>query len=145
MCKTLRSTIIEDRYFWLSVLIRGAEYELSRLPANALPNQDASVNVLRACVKHAYLLKKFYQCPSLDRAIIRIDTPARVTFVKLIRGRWFLVASSNTTISELSVWEILSPSTCALQDRVYFPAPILDGILDDDRNNIRLAISIASW
>lgn len=130
---------------WHYVLSRDTGCKLSRLPTNAVPTQDASVEVLRTYVKHTYVLWRAYEHPGLDRAVIRIDTPARVTFVKLIRGRWFLVASSNTTISELSAWEIRSPSTCALRSRVYLPAPALDCAVDDGGSYVRVAISVGTW
>ena len=112
---------------------------------SASDNQDASADVLRAWVKHAYVLRRAYQHPSLDRTVVRIDTLARVTFAKLVRGRRFLVACSDTMISELSVWEILSPSDCTLRNRVYFPAPVLDGIIDDGESHIRFAVTVGTW
>ena len=145
MCTTLHTAILEDRYLWHFVLNRDIGHNLSRIPNNAIPAQDAHVGVLRAWVKHAHALWKAYQIPSSDRAVIIINTPARVTFVKLVRGRWFFVASSDITVSELSIWEILSPSTCALRNRVYLPAPVLDGILDDGGSYIRLAVTVGTW
>lgn len=136
--------IFEDRYLWLSAL-KKCRNKPSYLQGNAIPVEDASAETLRAWVKHAYVLRRAYQRPSLDRAIVRVDTPARVTFVRLVRGRWFLVASSNTTISELSVWEIISPSNCSLRNRVYFPAPVLDGMVDDGGSYIRLAVTVGTW
>lgn len=145
MCSTLRSAVLEDRHLWIFLLERDVKHRSPCLPTNLIPLEDAPVGVLRAWVKHAHVLKAGYRNPSLDRTVIRTDTPARVTFVKLVRGRWFFVASSDTTISELSLWEIVSPSYCALRSRVYFPAPVLDGLLDDGGSYIRLAVTVGSW
>lgn len=117
-----------------------------RLPANSISLEEASANAVCAWVKHAVTLQKAYENPNLSRAVTRLDTPARVTFVKLLRGRWCLVASSNTSVSELSVWKILSPSVCSFRARIYLRAPVLDGLLDDGGYYIRFAVTIgASW
>lgn len=145
VCKTLHTAISEDRYLWVFVLNKYIKHKLACLPSNAIPVEDAPVHVLRAWVRHAYVLWRSYQFPSLARSVIRIDTPAKVTFVKLVRGRWFFVASSNTAISELSIWDISSPSSCTLRNRVYFRAPVLDGAVDDGECYVRLAISIGTW
>ena len=115
-----------------------------RLPANSVSPEEASANAVRAWVKHAVTLQKAYENPTLKRAVTRLDTPARVTFVKLLRGRWCLVASSNTSVSELSVWKILSPSVCSLRARIYLRAPVLDGLLDDGGYYIRCAVTIGA-
>lgn len=90
------------------------------------------------------MLQKAYDNPGLGRALVRLDTLARVTFTRLLRGRWVFVASSSTSVSELSVWEILNPSTCELRTRVYLRGPVLDGLVDDGREYVRLAITIGT-
>lgn len=144
MCSRLRASILGDKHIWAHILDEGRRNGKLHVPSNLVPLVEASARTVRTLVKHAIVLREAYERPSLKRGLIRMDTPARVTFARLLRGRWCLVASSNTSISELSIWEIVSPSSCILHYRTYLRAPVVDGCVDDGGHYVRLAITIAA-
>ena len=66
-----------------------------------------------------------------------------VTWAKLVRGRWCLVASSDATQSRLSVFDGL----CGMQDEkyvFYLDGPVMDGVVEDTPQGINLALSIGA-
>lgn len=144
MCIRLRTSIVEDKHIWIRILDEGTRSGKLHVPSNLVSLEEASARTIQRWVKHAIVLREAYERPSLKRGLIRMDTPARVTFARLIRGKWCLVASSNTSISELSIWEIVSPSSCILHYRTYLQAPVVDGCVDDGGHYVRLAITIAA-
>ncbi|KAL5513821.1 hypothetical protein ACEPAH_4222 [Sanghuangporus vaninii] len=61
---------------------------------------------------------------------VAIKPGLRVTWLKLIRARWCLIAAADYGKSELSLWEISSYQQTCMVARVYLDAPVMDGEID---------------
>ena len=97
---------------------------------------------MRMYLKHVLSLDSSYRNPA--PMVIRRCTTAAVTFVKVIRGRWFVVASSDSDVSELSLWEIEDSSGCRIHARIYLPGRVIDGMVDDSKDTVKLAVTIGT-
>lgn len=128
----------------MSILERDVKQKALCLPTNLIPLEEASASTVRTWVKYAVALDKSYKTPNANLSVIRSETPASVTYTKLLRGRWCIIASSNSSVSELSIWEIISSEACELHSRIYLPAPVTDGLVDDNHERIHLAVTIGT-
>ncbi len=73
-----------------------------------------------------------------------IDDGLEATWTKIIRGRWCLVALSNVSISFVGIWRIPSNGSLQIENKFYLPGPVLDGVVDDVAEEIRIAITVAT-
>ncbi|TDL20793.1 hypothetical protein BD410DRAFT_829447 [Rickenella mellea] len=144
-CKAMNISISQDKQLWVGCAARQLPADNYLIPyRRSLENVDASD--VRSWLGHGMSLHRSYSSFSptiqkLDSIVPRIDT-----WVKLIRGRWCLVASSNVSESRLTLWDLSTRSGCCphLCCEIFFPGPIMDGQIDDDRTTIRIAVTVGS-
>lgn len=82
----------------------------------------------------------------------RTELSDSITWLRLLRGRWCLVASSDAEEkrhSRLSIWDSRAESdtvTATLQMRaeMFLPGPIMDGESEDDGVSIKVAVTVGS-
>ena len=118
--------------------------------AQGLPAPDYSEAVARATaadveswVRAAFLLKKAYTTGSSD--VARMKLPGTmITWVKLIRGRWCIIADSSYNESRLSLWDAHSDSGIELIHQVFLPGPVMDGVADESEKEYRIAITVGA-
>lgn len=75
-------------------------------------------------------------------AVSRVKLKLRVTWLKIIRTCWCLVASSSEAESRLTVWNLRG--RCSISKEYYLPGPVVDGAADDDGTDIVVALTIGT-
>lgn len=136
----------EDKRLWIVCLQREVIAMGIGLPRYRLSVEHASATDVRSWVKSAVALRKAYSSGGQDAKVVSIveDEGLEVTWVKVVRGRWCLVASSNVTTSFVGIWRIRSDGSLKLENRFYLPGPVLDGVVDDVMEEICIAITVAT-
>ena len=76
--------------------------------------------------------------------MISIRGLAWVTWVKLIRGRWCIVASSDSLCSRLMVFDGLNGLQSSPKYESFLEGPVMDGVVDDTAHGINMALSIGT-
>ena len=106
---------------------------------------EASAHQVESLVRRAIILRRKYE-GSGRLTCQRIENPMRhgVTWAKLVRGRWCLIASANVDQSQLSVWEIQSNGDTHLVSRAFLDGPVLDGTTDESLGGVNIAITIGT-
>lgn len=80
--------------------------------------------------------------------IVRIDQTRSVTWLRLIRGSWLLVATSDKDASSLSLWKLSDilhgGSGVSPVSEAFLPAPVRDGAVDVTEETVTIAVSLYS-
>ena len=106
--------------------------------------QKLGTEVVRFWAWKALNLQRAYKDPACA-SINFFGDLLYVTWAKLIRGRWCLVASSDHLQSQLFVFDGLRGFQ---SDKYvfYLDGPVMDGVVEDTPHGINLALSIgARW
>ena len=77
--------IVEDKYLWMTILLRDINQKSLRLPHNVIPIDDASAHVVRAWVKHATMVHKAFQNPTINMQLTRflVIAPAALAVAQI--------------------------------------------------------------
>ena len=75
---------------------------------------------------------------------IHLQPGLRVTWVKLILGRWCIVAASDVNQRRLSIWEIVSDGIESRMADVFLEAPVIYGQIDHSAGRVRCAITVGT-
>ncbi|TDL25192.1 hypothetical protein BD410DRAFT_826509 [Rickenella mellea] len=143
----MNTSISSNKQLWAGY----ARHELTNCQRQLIPHRilkafpDASALDVQTWVRHALSLDSNYASGAFTVHRIFSEATYSVTWLRLIRGRWCLVASSNLNESRLTLWDLSSvsdgPHPCA---KIFLPGPIMDGQIDDASNTIRVAVTIGS-
>ncbi len=146
MCRRFWEYAHRDKRLWLDclrwdVISRGIE-----LPTYCQSLEQASAEDVRSWVKTAVTLHNAYASGGRHARVTSfvVDDGLETTWSKIIRGRWCLVALSNVSTSYLGIWQILSTGSMEFKGRFYFPGPVLDGVVDDLADYVRIAITVGT-
>ncbi len=106
----------------------------------------ASAADVRSWVKTAISLRRAYTSNGQHARInaFSLAEELETTWVKIVRGRWCLAAMSNVSQSFIGIWTMQSKGEFKLENKFYFPGPILDGYVDDSIEEIHIAITVAT-
>ncbi|TDL27954.1 hypothetical protein BD410DRAFT_824728 [Rickenella mellea] len=144
-CKELNASISDDKQLWVGCSARTlttSGYHNYSIPYRR-SMEDVDASDVRSWLAHGMSLHRGYS--SSSPTIQKLDSmaPRIVTWVRLMRGRWCLVASANVSESRLTLWDLSSrsgrPHPCS---EIFFPGPIMDGQIDDDLTAIRIALTV---
>ncbi|TDL27893.1 hypothetical protein BD410DRAFT_781809 [Rickenella mellea] len=145
VCAKLNRSISGDKQLWAHILQRDVvDRDISLLPYRSeFASSDAAC--IEAWVRQALNLEASFQNAESLGATQRVGLGACITWVKLVRGRWVLVASSDTRHSCLMLWDSMPP-TKSLQKcaNISLPGPVLDGQVEDTGSKITIAVSVGS-
>ncbi|TDL19708.1 hypothetical protein BD410DRAFT_726828 [Rickenella mellea] len=141
VCKFFQEAISTDKWLWIHILKRYVIDGGKCVIPYRRPLTLVDAAAVESWTRNAFVLEKAYV--STSRLYVhRLDTGIRaVTWVKLIRGRWCLAASSNTSESRLTLWDISSPDN-QICSEMLFPGPIMDGEIEDLNTEIIIAVSV---
>ncbi len=117
------------------------------LPRYCQTLEQASAEHIRSWVRTAITLNKAYASGGQNAKVNSFDVDdglLEATWTKIIRGRWFLVALSNVSISFVGIWHMNSNGSLELGRKFYLPGPVPDGVVDDVAEEIRIAITVAT-
>ncbi|TDL27949.1 hypothetical protein BD410DRAFT_799315 [Rickenella mellea] len=149
VCGSLKYTISSDKQLWVHIL----RYDTSMSGIPLLPYrcslESATANVVERWVRMALQVDWPYK-HAKELTVHRINLKSyqiasHVTWLKLIRGRWLLIASSSIESSSLTLWDS-SPNLGdpILRAKYSLPGPVINGSVDDTSSSISVAISVGS-
>ncbi len=135
-----------DKRLWLECLQRDVISKGIELPRYCQTLEQASAEHIRSWVRTAITLNKAYASGGQNAMVTSfvIDDGLEATWTKVIRGRWCLVALSNVSTSFVGIWRIPSSGSLQIENKFYLPGPVLDGVVDDVAEEIRIAITVAT-
>ena len=105
--------------------------------------ETVSIRSLISRIKYAKQLFRIYENGPFQSSIVTFQLQGSVTWLKLLRGRWLLVASSDLDQSKLSLWDV-SEERKRLVTQLYLTGPVMDGKCDDSVRTIFFALSIGT-
>lgn len=114
-----------------------------RLPIQALALEEIEAATIERWVRTALSLERTYTKTGAS-TISSICSIPSVTWLKLIRGRWCLVASSDTSQSRLILFDGLIGLQSGIKAEFFLPGPVIDGVIDDSSSRINIALSIGT-
>lgn len=105
-----------------------------------------SIEKVTACdvehwVKSGCVLAKNYSS-GLNTTVARTNLSQSVTWVKLVRGRWALIACSDFISSRLLVWDVQLASSHILRATFHLPGPVVDGLIKDSSCEVLIALTL---
>ena len=99
-------------------------------------------------MRHAHAVKAHISLGKEPQTYTRLDRSRCITWVRLLEGQWLIVASSDASVSELSLWSLTSlgegtdggkPVTT-----VYLGGAVADGLVDVSGDRVIIALEIRS-
>lgn len=94
-----------------------------KLPKYRRSLADASAMDVRSWVKIAISLHRAYasgrQDPKVHSFVVQVDSELETTWAKIVRGRWYLAAMSNTFQSFIGIWGIRSDGTLEVKHKFF--------------------------
>ncbi|TDL27940.1 hypothetical protein BD410DRAFT_739274 [Rickenella mellea] len=144
-CHAMNSSISNNKQLWVVC----ARRELTSCQRHLIPYrrsiQDASAFDIQSWFRHSISLDKNYASSAFTVHHLHTEATYAITWLRLIRGRWCLVASSNLNESRLTLWDLSSGSDKPQPfANLFLPGPVMDGQVDDASNTIRVAVTIGS-
>ncbi|EIW77114.1 hypothetical protein CONPUDRAFT_75918 [Coniophora puteana RWD-64-598 SS2] len=78
------------------------------------------------------------------KSVIRMDVARSVTWIRLVSSRWLFVASSDTSSSSLTLWDVFSPGSDGTSPlaECFLPGPVETGEVCIHNGEFIVAISV---
>lgn len=130
-----------SKTLWISILDHEVLYRGLLVHRSRAPLDSATAIQVESWVKCAFQLQKAYSTGASSE-ITRINTGLCVTWLKIIRARWCIVATSNTTQSRLLLIDLSDDMRICKE--MQLPGPVLFGAVDDKHDRILLALTIGT-
>ena len=116
-------------------------------PSYALPTDELSAAECEVLVLHAVRLNRRLTSKSdAPPILIPFHQSRSVTWVRLIKGQWLLLATSDKNTSVLSIWSLASLSAMDdLQSPVseaFLDGPVANGLVDMQNDTLTCALEI---
>ena len=142
-CSVLNDLVSDDKQLWLYIFYRDI-----RLPALPSPRLTRPLDTITArevieWVKNGIILNRNYLSGCND-TLFRYDMSMHVTWTKLVRSRWLLVACSNLHLSKLVLWDLNNMQHESYKSTFHFSGPLTEALLEDDGSEILIALTIGS-
>jgi len=146
VCQTFSDYILEDKCLWVQCLRMDVISNGIEIPTYRPCLEVASASDVHSWVKTAISLHRAYASNGHQARIhsFSVAEELETTWVKIVCGRWCLAAMSNVSQSFIGIWTIQSKGEFKLENKFYFPGPILDGYVDDSIEEIHIAITVAT-
>lgn len=103
--------------------------------------ESATAKQVESWVKYALQLQKAYSTGASSE-VTRINTELCVTWLKIIRARWCIVASSNTDQSRLLLLDV--SDGLRICKEIHLTGPVICGTVEDKCDRITLALTIGA-
>lgn len=143
VCSSLNSSVSDDKQLWLHILERDIRCMALPFPKYVRDINEASAKDVIEWVKNSVILDKSYSS-GVEKILIREDLSISATWTKLVRGRWCLIAGSDLNESQLIVWDLHASQDEHHKATFYLPGPIVDGIVEDNRDEILVALTVGT-
>lgn len=133
--------INNDKTLWTSILDREVLAQDLSLHPNRIETVMSSAAQVQSWVRCAFLLRRSYsRTTKTEKTRLKLDLG--VTWLRVARARWCIVASSDTLQSRLSVYDL--SGNIRLCEVFYLPGPVVAGIVEDNNLGIRLALTVGT-
>jgi hypothetical protein len=137
----------KDKLVWI-YLLRNIFIEKSiPLPPYTKPIAALAAEQVEALTRRAASLAHRWNLGMVrPQAIVRLDIPRTVTWLRLASGRWLFVASFDTRASCLSCWDvgmIFRGRTTPVAE-YFFSGPVRSAQLEVQTDSIVIALSVES-
>lgn len=141
-CKEIHIRVTEDKQLWIAILQDHIVRKRRPLPTYRRPLYEASAGDIQCWIKQSFIVEENYQSGCVRSS--RTTTHKGITWVKLVRGRWCLVASADLEQSRLSVWNITLSSLHGPCTELSLEGPLTDGMVEDLGYSVHAAVTIAT-
>lgn len=141
VCSDLLEFVWNDKQLWLHIFKSEVIIREVFLPEFLLPVENASAIHVREWTKHALALGKSYE-KGFNLSLVRKKEAMSVSWVKLFRGRWCLIACSNVVESQIQIWDLGTRIPKEPIARFYLTAPVVDGIAEDADQSAHIALTL---
>ena len=140
ICHEAYSVVMANKNLWNRILRSEVAIRGLHLPAYLQTREQIDASCMESWIRSAITLQKRYDKSSYitSKAVGLLW----ITWIKLVRGRWCIVASSDLTQSHLSIYDGKDGLSCRAQ--FFFDGPVMDGQLEDTPTSINMALTIGS-
>lgn len=152
-CRSFKRVCSSQRV-WLDVLSRDVHSRSVPTPHYSQPLSSLSGGECEALALHTMRLQD-QLCSPKDNAVkfATLHGKRSVTWVRLVQGKWLLVASSERTASVITLWDVaslLSPSSSSSPpvptSEASLEAPVYSGLVDVQDGAVTIALElVAEW
>lgn len=146
-CKALRQTCMAKQ-LWLHVWRRDILQENLPRPKDTCSLDTLNDLQMKALVMHTLRLHREMTCPPEQRVIQRVTLlqSRPITWTRIVRGTWLLVAMSDAESSVLSLYSIQSLLGTRSRDllaQAFLSGPVLNGLVEvSSGNDIMIALEL---
>ncbi|KAL5510909.1 hypothetical protein ACEPAG_4666 [Sanghuangporus baumii] len=142
----LSNAISADKQLQANIFSRFVKQRHAPVPYNLRPIHTVNAHDIESWVRHVVSLDREYRSQDKELTIRKLDTlrDHRITWLKLVLGKWCLIAASNEMNSELSLWDMNPTSSPRFVTQIYLEAPVMDGVMDYSKGEIRCAITVGA-
>ncbi|KAH8112801.1 hypothetical protein DFH11DRAFT_1705942 [Phellopilus nigrolimitatus] len=141
VCRKMNADISADKQLWVRLLCSVMESLGRTLVPYSRYLENADTRHIEAWIRSSLELERSYATSSTLRSWT-IQETFSITWVKLLRGRWCLIAMSNSTESRLRLFELSIANGFSLRAETFLPGPVINGLVEDGCKHIHMAISI---
>ena len=138
----------KDKLLWLYLLRNLVTEENVPLPAYLMPIAALAAEQVEALTRRAKLLSDDWKSGIVKpQAVVRLDLPRSVTWLRLLCGRWLFVASYDTRASTFSCWDITDAFQGVTEPAAEccFSGPIKSAELQVQTDGVVIALAVSSW
>ncbi|KLO11327.1 hypothetical protein SCHPADRAFT_855527 [Schizopora paradoxa] len=142
VCRSLNTAIMSNKQLWISILERDVLSRGINLHPLRISKDEASVQHVESWIRCALSLSRAHR-EERRPITTHVKLELRVTWLKILRINWCIVASSSERESRLTIWNLQGGSP-AISKEYYLPGPVGDGVVDDGGSGITLALTIGT-
>ncbi|EJD04761.1 uncharacterized protein FOMMEDRAFT_132664 [Fomitiporia mediterranea MF3/22] len=145
-CSAFSFGISNDKQLWTYLFKQHVIRNSLPVPHYLRCIKDVEARDIESLVKHAVLLDRDYATIWRKLHVRRIENSrdSAITWLRLIRGRWALVASADMNRCELTIWDIPPKGEMKLAAKAFVEAPVTDGIVDESDTQVQCALTIGT-
>ncbi|KLO11326.1 hypothetical protein SCHPADRAFT_831280 [Schizopora paradoxa] len=140
-CSQINQSVSDDKQLWLNLIARYVLCHSINLHPLRTKLEDASAKHVESWLRCAIYSQRVFSS-ELKPNIFRVKLNLHVTWLKIIRIRWCLVASSSPNESRLTIWNL--DGTPSISKEYFISGPVVDGLVDDDGSQIIAALTIGA-
>ncbi|KLO15561.1 hypothetical protein SCHPADRAFT_902327 [Schizopora paradoxa] len=137
----LQHLISNDKILWEHILGCEVSARSLSLHPNRIDTRTASAAQVESWLRSAIVLRHSYSRTTRSTKS-RLKLDQGITWVRIARARWCIVASSDVQQSRLSVYDFATNIKCC--EVFYLSGPVLAGIVDDTDSGLRMALTVGS-
>lgn len=137
--------VSRTKQLWIALLESELPTRSLHLPSYMRPLDELSEQAFEALSIHMIRLRQYLCTQQRPPTVALLHGKRSVTWVRLIRDRWLVVAASNETSSVLYLWSmrsLQSQEDIKLEPacEAYLEGPVINGMTDSEDEQAVLAL-----